>query len=161
MTTPRLPAAIVALALALPGAHGRSGRSIPLALHSEEELAQAKAHHPWLMVMVHSEFDPGSQMAGAAFRHAAKVLGKNVTFASILHEEVPDAAYRAGGERSESPAVPAYGLWVRGMDPAVPYRGEAPPRCAAPSRRHVVDGRGGGRAPYRSGNGARACLRAV
>ena len=97
-----------------------------LEVEGETQLSEAKQMHARLMVMVYADMDPNSHMALPRFRRLAQQWGApgNVTLATAEAQAVPETAELLGLEHVGSiEKLPLYGLFLRGIERPVLYRG--------------------------------------
>ena len=105
---------------------GGGDKPAVLEVESEAQLSEAKQMHGRLMVMIYSEIDPNSHMALPRFRRAAQQWGApgNVTLATAEAQAIPETAELLGLEHLGSiEKLPMYGLFLRGIERPVLYRG--------------------------------------
>ena len=93
-----------------------------LRLSDDAAVSAARSVHPWLLLMVHVEWDHACRLALPHFRAAADAWGApgNVSFALVDAASAPRtvAALGASVER-----LPAYGLHLPNLVEPLPYRG--------------------------------------
>ena len=108
------------------GSKGGGDKPAALNVEGETQLSEAKQMHDRLMIMVYADMDPNSHMALPRFRRAAQQWGApgNVTLATAEAQAVPETAELLGLEHAGSiEKLPLYGLFLRGIERPVLYRG--------------------------------------
>ena len=108
------------------GRKGGGEKPAALEVEGETQLSEAKQMHARLMVMVYADMDPNSHMALPRFRRLAQEWGApgNVTLATAEAQAVPETSELLGLDYVGSiEKLPLYGLFLRGIERPVLYRG--------------------------------------
>ena len=99
-----------------------AARKRALRLESDAQVKSMLHEHDRLMMLLHSPFDPDSQLAIPPFDAAARAWGAagNVTLATVRADLAPGARKMLGAKPETH--LPVYGLKIRGIA-LIAYRG--------------------------------------
>jgi hypothetical protein len=92
----------------------------PLTLDSDHAVHMARRAHPWLVLMLQTSYDEACNTARPYFVRVAESWAQNVSFGILDAEQAPQTTKQL---RTSLTELPAFGLFISGMDAPVRYRG--------------------------------------